>query len=251
MPTLAYTYTTLRQALQDWPVNSGAAYVAALDTIVGLGEIRLVRDLNLEIFDHVTTMVVEAGDRIIGKPSNLIATRSLRLGPETFYLITEDEDVVGLEDGSGGILLESAIAATDTRTSELEQRSWDFCQEFSPDPVVTGRPRYRNDLNDTQWEIVPTADARYGAVCRYVRRPTDSLNSSAPSDTSWLSRSAPDALFAACLMEAEHYLKADDRYADFQGKYAGEILPVARAELRDSIRAGQYSPVKPAAQTVK
>jgi len=251
MPTLSWTWTTLRQALQDWPVNAGAAYVAALDTIVGMGELRLVRDLNLEIFDHVTTMVVEAGDRVITKPSNLIATRSLRLGPETFYLITEDEDVIGLEDGSGGVLLESAVDAADTRTSELEQRSWDFCQEFAPDPVQTGRPRYRNELNDTQWEIVPTADARYGAVCRYVRRPTDALNSGAPNATSWLSRSVPDALFSACLMEAEHYLKADDRYADFQKKYETEQLPVARAELRNLVRAGDYSPVRPAAETVK
>lgn len=251
MPTLAYTWTTLRAALQAWPVNSGTNYVANLDNIIGAGELRLVRDLNLEIFDHVTTMVIQQGDRVIAKPSNLIATRSLRLGPETFYIITEDEDVIGLEDGSGGILLESAENAADTRTSTLEQRSWDFCHEFAPDPVLEDRPRYFNELNETEWEIVPTSDATYGVVCRYVRRPTDALSSATPNDTSWLSRSAPDALFAACLAEAEHFLKADDRYADYIKKYHEELLPTVRLELRNMIRSGDYHPVRPAAMTVK
>lgn len=251
MPTLSYTWTTLRAALQAWPHSSNADYVANLDHIIGAGELRLVRDLNLEIFDHSTTLVVDAGERLIQKPGNLIATRSLRVGPETFYLITEEEDVVGLEDGSGGILLESAVDAADTRTAPLEQRSWDWCQEFAPDPVQTGRPRYFNELNDTQWEVVPTADQRYGVLCRYVRRPTDLLSSSEPNATSWFSRAVPDALFAACLMEAEHFLKADDRYDDFAKKYHNELLPIARAELRDMIRAGNYQPVRAAAQTVK
>jgi hypothetical protein len=43
-------------------------------------------------------------------------------------------------------------------------------------------------------------------------------------------------------MEAEHYLKADDRYEDMKKKYYEELLPVARAELRQSIRRGDYNP---------
>lgn len=250
MPTLAYTWTTLRAALQAWPQNAGPAYLSALDTIVGAGELRLVRDLNLEIFDHVTTLVVEAGDRIIAKPANCIVVRSLRLGPETFFIVTEEEDVIGLEHGAGGVLLEEAVESN-ARSSPVEQRSWDFCHEFAPDPAQTGRPRYYNELNDNELEIVPTADARYGAVMRYVRRPTDALSPIAPDATSWLSRSVPDALFAACLMEAEHFLKADDRYDDYAKKYHTELIPTARAELRNLIRAGDYNPMRSSATTVK
>ena len=250
MPTLAWTHTSLRAALQAWPVNSGTAYVANLDNIIGLGELRLVRDLNLEIFDHTTNLVINSGERVITKPADLIATRSLRLGPETFYILTEDDEVIAVEAG-GGVLTENAIAIVSARTRELEHRSWDFCQEFSPDPVETGMPRYRNDLNTTEWEVVPTADDRYGVICRYVRRPIDSLNTLTPNASSWLSRSVPDALFAACLAEAEHFLKADDRYADYMGKYQTEILPLARAELRNSVRGGDYTPVKAAAKTVE
>ena len=52
---LAWTYTTLRQALLDWPVEDedSEEYVDNIDNLIGLGELRLVRDLNLSIFDVV------------------------------------------------------------------------------------------------------------------------------------------------------------------------------------------------------
>lgn len=250
MPTLAYTWTTLRTALQAWPVNSGDDYVAALDQIIGAGELRLVRDLNLEIFDDTTTLVINEGDRFVAKPETCIAIRSVRLGPETFYLVTEIGDVIALEDETGGVVSEDAVDASDTSTSPVEQRSWDFCQEFAPDPVQLGTPRYYNEISSTQIEVVPTADDRYGVVLRFIRRPTDLLSTSTPNATSWLSRTVPDALFAACLMEAEHFLKADDRYQDFKSKYETELLPAARLELRALMRAGDYAPLRPAAQRV-
>lgn len=250
MPTLAWTWTTLRAALQAWPVDQSAAYVANLDTIIGAGELRLVRDLNLDIFDDVTTFVIEAGDRIIEKPATLIVVRSLRIGPETFFITTEQDDVLAIESGGGGLLLEEAEESEDTRTSALEHRSWDYCHEFAPDPVQQGRPRFYNELNERQWEAVPTADRRYGVLCHFVRRPADTLSTNSPNETSWLSRSVPDALFVACLMEAEHYLKADDRYADMRDKYYNELLPAARLELRALIKTGEYSPMRPSAQKV-
>lgn len=251
MPTLAFTWTSLRAALQAWPNDAGAEYLAHLDTLIGLGELRLVRDLNLEIFDHTITMVLDPGERIISKPQNCVVLRSLRLGPETFYILTEGEDTIAMEDGSGVLLTEEAVAVADVGTSAIEQRSWDFCHEFAPDAMQQARPRYYNELTDTQIEVVPTADARYGVVMRYVRRPTDALSGNSPSATSWLSRNVPDALFAACLMEAENFLKADDRYEDYKRKYQEEILPAARIELRNLIRMGDYAPMRPAAERVR
>ena len=65
--------------------------------------------------------------------------------------------------------------------------------------------------------------------------------------TTWLGNYCGDILLLASLMEAEFYLKADDRFADISGDYDRK-LQVARVELRNIIRQGDYSPVKPAAQ---
>lgn len=445
MPNLAYTWTTLRAALLAWPETTNTEYTNSLDTIIGLGERRLVRDLNLEIFDHVTTLSLAEDTRTVAKPDDWITTRSLRLSTiidgevgfvagsqqpidptvsvdnfefewaeayaarntagalgvvavilrtsgastypdavimiggveadyvyatapvgfgsgnshlllataplaqmadatvtiewdpvdvemdyaitawvhdgvaedfsladsyisatsgtsmgtfevtpgqaviavagqytggdfspqfvagETFYeMFDADEYYSGHQFGAGYRLVSTAGSETIETTNDiefapgiaallpalsvtgrsypLEQRSWDFCNEFAPDASLTARPRYFNEVNSEAWELVPTADQNYGVTVRYVRLPQDSLASTTPNDTSWLSRSVPDALFAACLMEAEHFLKADDRYGDYQAKYEKELLPNARAELRGLIRAGDYTPFKPAAQ---
>jgi hypothetical protein len=186
--------------------------VADLDRIIGLGEVRLVRDLNLEIFDREDTSVsTTIGTREVGKPASNVQIRSV------------------------GIIVAGAYVP-------LEQRSRDFCRLYAPVVATQGVPQYYAELSSTQIYMVPTPDAVYPVHYRHVARPADSLNSAAPTATSWLSTNVPDALFAACLMESEHYLKADDRYEDMKKKYYEELLPVARAELRQSIRRGDYNP---------
>ena len=82
-----------------------------------------------------------------------------------------------------------------------------------------------------------------------MARPATSLDPDDPNATSWLSTRVPDALFAACLMESEHYTQADDRYGDYKTKYYEELLPAARFELRELRRNGDYSPFEPAARS--
>src|SRR5262245_49805982 len=129
-------------------------------------------------------------------------------------------------------------------TWPLEKRSKDFCQDYAPDRRELGRPVYYNEHSATQWEVVDAADQDYAVIAHHVARPTG-LNDGLPDASTWLSRSVPDALFAACLMEAEHLLKADDRYADYKTKYEQELLPAARLELRNQIRVGDRGPFMP------
>lgn len=80
---LAWTYTTFKDALRKWPKTNSTNldYENAIDTIIGLGEIRVIRELNLEIFDvHDSSLTIDEGLRLVTKPTSLIATRSLRLG---------------------------------------------------------------------------------------------------------------------------------------------------------------------------
>jgi hypothetical protein len=218
MANLSFTYDELFAALQAWPTDDNDAYVESLPTIIGLGELRLVRDLNLEQFDIFDeSEVATIGSRLVDKPNASIIVRDV------------------------GIVIASSITF-------LEKRSMGYCQMFAPSPALTGVPLFWCEYSPTQIMIVPTPAAAY-PVHQYVdARPQDSL-SLAEQGPSWLSRCVPDALFAACLMESEHFLKADDRYADYKTKYYQELLPIARLELRSGIRNGDYSPLKATAVT--
>jgi hypothetical protein len=217
-----FSYDQLFEALQKWPVNSGDDYLQSLPRIISLGETRVIRDLNLNIFDvYDDGLLLELGDNIIAKPSEMVALRSMR----------------------------GVITATGA-TFDIEMRSLDYVKAFAPDPAVTGRPRYVADLDELQWCVGTIADDDYTIEALYIQRP-DGLT--ADNQNTWLGDRVGDLIFVACLMEADHYIKADDRYGDMSKKYHGSdtepgLLTIARTELRNHIRNGDYAPLKPAAK---
>jgi hypothetical protein len=128
------------------------------------------------------------------------------------------------------------------QTFPVFKRNVDFIQNFSQDPTVFGPPRYYAELDSATWLLAPPTDQLYGLETRYIIRPQTIVT----AGSSWLGDRCGDLLFQCALMEAEHYLKADDRFADIGADYATK-LQKARTELRNTIRQGDYSPVKAAA----
>lgn len=227
MPSLAWTWTTLLEKLQKWPRATSTEFLDQCPTLIGLGERRLWRELNVEEYDKTDESIsMTTGTREVPKPADVIQLRTPGFFVQT---VLEDE-------------------STEDDFDFLELRSFEFCRMYAPRASVQGKPVYYCELDSGRIYVVPTPDEDYPMQYRYIGVPTETLSPDAPSGSSWLARVAPDALFAACLMEAEHYLKADDRYGDMQTKYYQELLPTVRLELRGSIRAGDYSPLKPAAQ---
>ena len=81
---IGYTYAQLVQSMQDWPVNQGTNYVGNIPRFVELGELRLVKDLNLEIFDVTNnTLSIAAAANLINKPAGLLVLRTMRLASIT------------------------------------------------------------------------------------------------------------------------------------------------------------------------
>ena len=216
MPTLGWTYSTLAQALQDWPVHASALYLANIPNLIGLGERRLWGDLNLEEYDKddTTTVQMVIGNRTVAKPADVIQVRNAAYTMAGAY-------------------------------TPLEPRSLDYCKFFAP-TAVNAPPQFYAELDYGHIYVVPTPDVAYQMLYHYLGTPQETLSAQAPNTSTWLSRAGPDALLAACLAEAEHFIKADDRYQDMVTKYAQELMPRLRAELRRSIRAGDPGPLRAA-----
>lgn len=209
-----FTYAQLYAALQSWPEDDSSEYQADLPRIIALGETRLVVDLNLELFDQTYSNIIVTGNqRLVTKPAATIATRKL------------------------GILVNG-------RYYPLLLRTRDWCDNYAPDATLLAQPKFYCEYSETQWEFVATPNQNMLAKAVVIERPAG-LSSS--NQNTWLGDNAGDLLFAACLMEAEHWIKADDRYGDIKAKY-DELLMVRRLELQNLIRNAGYSPYKPAAQ---
>lgn len=210
-----FTYDELEAALQTWPEDDASEYLSDIPRLISLAETRLVVDLNLEIFDQTRDDIVVTGNnRVVPKPGGTITTRK-----------------VGVFTGG--------------RYYPLLLRTRDWCDMYAPDPTVLAVPKFYCEYSETEWYVVNTPNQNMTAKAVLVIRPA---GLSEANQNTWLGDNVGDLLFVCCLMEAEQWIKADDRYEDMKKKYYEELLPTRRAELMNLIRNSSYSPYKPAAQ---
>lgn len=276
-----FSYSQLYSALQVWPLKSSAQYLASLNRLIYLGELRVIIDLDLDIFDVNDQVALAPGATTVPKPlgsqpltftagiaqNGVSATLAAPwTGTTGAYVVTfSDQEIqlVTLTNGATTATWPLPMAAAVTAaavvnsqfvvernlwvlysgaTKMLVKRSFDFIQMYLS--ATAGRPYYYADHGQTEWLIAPAADANATAVKRrYVQRPPSIV----VAQNTWLGDNVGQLLFVACLMEAEHWLKADDRYTDMKNKYYEELLPNARGEVLLAARAGVYAPLTPIA----
>jgi hypothetical protein len=208
----SYTYATLSTALLAFTEETATdSYSTDIDKILPLAEDKLLRDLDLELFDVVTTTAFTLSNPILTKPAGLVATRTLHY-----------------TDASGNFQL-------------IEPRSWAFCKDYWPkSTTTTATPKYFADYSDTEWYIVGTPASALVVTARYIKHPTGLTSS---NTTTWLGTNVGDLLFFACLALSEQYLKDDSRITVWKAEYA-ERLPIVRAELKGETRS-DYIPIDP------
>jgi hypothetical protein len=189
MSALSYTFATLSAALQDWPENDDADFIAQIPNIIKMGEVRLYRDLNLEgcMVATATTTITSATESIT-KPSNMLAPR------EMYY----------------------------TRNSvriHMVRATPEFVRAYNA-MGATGNPRFYAEESETAWVVAPIPDftSANGLNVRLTRNPTG-LDEASGASTSYLSTQLPDLLFASCLMSAYRYLKNDPKWAGTKREY--------------------------------
>lgn len=206
----AFTYATLVTAIKNHLENQGTAFAANVDTLIKLGEDRVVKDFDLEIFDTTASITLTVNVATITKPSGIIAPRSL------WYTNGSSDRVI------------------------LRQRSYEYLVDYWPTPSDTGEPKFFCELTETTWGVTPTPNNTRSGTARYVKRPN-----SVVTDTSgtWISLNFGDLLLYSCMMNSEIYEKADDRIAVWQTLY-GQALAVAKHEARSGLRQ-DGSPLAP------
>lgn len=276
-----FSYNQLYSALQVWPLKGSTQYLASLNRLIYLGELRVIKDLDLEIFDVRDQVALAPGATSVPKPAGsqpitfsagiaqnaTSATLSAAwTGTTGVYVVTfSDQEIQavtltnGLTTATWTLPMAAAVTANAVVnspfvvernlwviysgvTKSLVKRSPDFIQMYLG--AAAARPYYYADDGQSQWLIAPAADGNATAVKRrWVQRPVSIV----VAQNTWIGDNTGDLLFTACLMEAEQWLKADDRYADMKTKYYEELLPNARGEVMLAARSGVYAPLAPIA----
>ena len=173
---MTYTLTTLKQAIKDYAENDETTFVNNLDNFIRNTEERLLKLVDLNFFRKNVTAATAASNKFLALPSDYLASFS-------FSVVSGGKNVF------------------------LLQKDVNFLQEYTPDPTVTGTPKYYGIFDVNNIILAPTPDQAYTAELHYYYRP-ESLTT-ASTGTTWFSENAPDVLLYGCLIDAYMFMKAD------------------------------------------
>jgi hypothetical protein len=183
---MAWTYTTLKTAIQDYLQTTESSFVSNLPTFITQAEERILRTVQLPDFKKNVTASVTNGNQYLAMPSDFLSQYSMAIDNSGYeYLLFKDTN---------------------------------FIREVSPDVTVTGVPKYYGIFDDSNFILGPTPNSNYSVELHYLYKPLSI--SVDPSGTSWLGTNAENALLYGSLIEAYTYLKGDpDLMSLYQSKF--------------------------------
>lgn len=190
---MSYTFTTLKQAIQDYTQNSETTFVNNLNSFITNAEERLLKLIELDYFRENASASMTSGNQYLSMPADYLASFSL-----------------SFTNASGEKVF-------------LLQKDVNFLQEFNPNPSTTGEPRYYSTFDVDNFILAPTPNADYAVELHYYYRP-QSITATTDG-TSWFGTNAPDALLYGSLIEAYTFMKGE---ADVMAMYQNRFVEAAQ-----------------------
>ena len=173
---MAFTFTTLKTAIQDYTQNTESTFVSQLSRFIINAEERILKECQLDVFRINEQGTLTSGTKFLTKPAKYLAPFSL-----------------------------SVISSSENKF--LLYKHVSFLQDYTPNPATTGLPLYYADWDDTTFLVAPTPDSGYTVELHYFYRPT-SITASGDG-TSWLGTNGELALLYGSLVEAYTFMKGE------------------------------------------
>ena len=148
---MAWTFTTLKQAIQDYTQNSETTFVNNLSVIITQAEDRILKSVQLPDFRKNSTGTTTSGNAYLATPSDFLAPYSLAVDNSGYeFLLFKDVN---------------------------------FIREAYPSSSTEGVPKYYGLFSDANFIIGPTPQSNYNVELHYFYKPESITVSS--DGTSW------------------------------------------------------------------
>ena len=206
---MAFTFTTLKQAIQDYLETNESTLVTNLPTIITQAEERILKSVQLPNFRKNVTGTTTQSNNYLETPTDFLAPYSLAVDNSGYeYLMLKDVN---------------------------------FIRQAYPVASTTGIPKHYALFDDTTFILGPTPNANLTVELHYFYEPESITVSS--GGTSWLGSNAENALLYGCLIEAYTYIKGEpDLMQLYQARYDSamqELIALGEGySTTDSYRAG-------------
>jgi hypothetical protein len=209
---MAWTYTTLTQAIKDYTENTETTFASNIPVFIKTTEEQLLRSIQLPDFRKNVTGTLTQSNQYLATPSDFLYPYSLAINNSGYeFLIFKDVN---------------------------------FIREAYPDSSSTGVPKYYSIFDDETFMVAPTPNGNYTAERHYSYLPQSIVDAS--SGTSWLGDNATNALLYGSLVQAYIFMKGEpDITQQYQQQFeiaVGQLKKEGEGYNRtDAYRTGQAS----------
>ncbi len=193
------TFTELKDAVADWLDRSDLT--ARIPDFITLAETRINRALRIRPMEVRSTMTTTAGSQYFNLPGGYIQMRNIQLNT-------------------------NPVTPLEYITPEMLDRLYGSS--------TTGKPRAYTLIGD-EIQLSPIPDSAYSLEMAFYEKFTP-LGDGATGGTvvsNWLTLNAPDVLLYGALLEAEPFIKNDERVAVWLNGYSNAIDKLQKADARD------------------
>ena len=192
------TFTELKDAVADWLDRSDLT--ARIPDFITLAEARVNRDLRIRAMEVRSTMTTTAGKQYFNLPTNYIQMRNIQLNT-------------------------NPVTPLEYITPEMMDRLYGSS--------TTGKPRAYTLIGD-EIQLSPIPDSTYSLEMAFYEKFSplgDGTGGSVVSN--WLTSNAPDVLLYGSLLEAEPFIKNDERIGVWVNAYNSAVTKIQSADARD------------------
>jgi len=191
-------YTELKDAIADWLDRSDLT--ARIPDFIALAETRINRELRIRAMEYRATMNTTAGQRYFALPGGYIQMRNFQLNT-------------------------NPVTPLEYITPEMLDRLYGS--------NTTGKPKAYSLIGD-EIQLAPIPDAVYEVEMAYYEKFTPLGDGTGGTVTSnWLTANAPDILLYGALIEAEPFIKNDERIQLWLTAYKEAVDKLQKADDRD------------------
>ena len=217
------TYSELVTQIREYTeTDSNVLTTTIVNDFIEHAELKIFRQVDLDVFRKYKTATLTAGDAFISMPGAI----------PTDFEYARYINIFGTSGLSGSSL-------TANERVFLDKRAPSFMNEYRADRTATGVPKYYANWDNDTILLAPAPNAAYTIELAYNALPTG-LSSS--NTTTWVSNNMPTLLLYACLTEPFKFLKNPNMASMYAQSYQELLTPLAAEQVgrrrRDEYKDG-------------
>ena len=185
---MAWTYSTLVQAIKDFTEYTETSFVTNINTFIQNCEERILYSVDLDVFRKNVTGSASTGNQYVAVPSDFRAPFAMNI----------------TSAGSKVFLLNKDV---------------EYLQEYNP-TGATGIPKYYSIFDVDNFILSPVPNTNFPLELHYYYKPQSIVT----AGTTWIGDNAEQALLYGSLFEAYTYMKGEPEILNLYNQRFAEAL---------------------------